>query len=475
MRGHMTHLGHISTKIAAAIVLTASSSTVLLAPAYAADEAAHAIAEKFGKASSAESKRKADEAEMLKRARIEAEERKKAQERAAAEAVRKADAEKRAELQRFVDEAEAKLRADGKRAAERKAKEAAEREKRKAARLEAERSAERLAREVAKREAAAASERKAKELAEREAAERQAKELAASQAKEREERHAREAAERKAAESTKRQAAAAERHAKELVERRQREKQVAAERMRQLESKREEEGRRLTEKLKKLEQREALAKKDLDDGKKMSLGAPSESTYPTVATRKPAVTAPPSTAKQDRSPVGTRVTVLLVIEPGKKGIRRYGPKTADPILCIGRSCWISGGADAASVKMTRRRAFGPGNTLGRRAAACNRSLTCIFRNIDLAAVKAPLQLIDLRIMRHDRRQELSVGPDKTCDFDARHLSCATLYRAKTWRAWIVPEHLAERIGPEALKTALEGGLSSARSASLDTFLTTAAR
>jgi colicin import membrane protein len=91
----------------------------------------------------------------------------------------------------------------------------------------------------------------------------------------------------------------------------------------------------------------------------------------------------------------------------------------------------------------------------------------VFRDIDLGGDSAALQPIDLRIMRHDRRQPLAVRADRSCDFDGRRLYCATLFRAKDWKAWIVPELLAREAGEGALKEAIERGLPTGRAAALD--------
>jgi colicin import membrane protein len=174
----------------------------------------------------------------------------------------------------------------------------------------------------------------------------------------------------------------------------------------------------------------------------------------------------PVTAPIESQPIvaTTRVTVLLILDVKTTGIRRFGPKTADPVICSAAKCWVSAGPGRDATLMARGKALGPGNTLGKRAAACNHKLACVFRSVELGAEWAALQPIDLRIMRHDRRPELSVRADRSCDFDGFRLSCATLYRAADWRAWIVPEPIAIKAGPEALETALESGLPPARAA-----------
>jgi colicin import membrane protein len=154
----------------------------------------------------------------------------------------------------------------------------------------------------------------------------------------------------------------------------------------------------------------------------------------------------------------SRVTVLLVMEPGTNGIRRYGRKTADPVICSGPTCWISTGSDRDANAVPRGRALGPGNTLGKRAAACNQHLACAFRDLDVKAMAAAVQPIDLRIMRHDRREPLKLEADPTCRIAAGALTCGKTYASRTWRAWVVPEQLADEAGTAALEAALASGL-----------------
>ena len=162
----------------------------------------------------------------------------------------------------------------------------------------------------------------------------------------------------------------------------------------------------------------------------------------------------------------SRATVLLVMTSGTNGIRRFGKKTADPVLCAGPTCWISGGSDVTAKAVSRGFALGPGNTLGRRAAACNQHLACAFRDVDVAALASPVQPIDLRIMRHDRREPLKLEADATCRVASGTLACGKTFATRTWRAWVVPEHVAREAGVAALDAAMASGLSMQPSAAL---------
>ena len=175
----------------------------------------------------------------------------------------------------------------------------------------------------------------------------------------------------------------------------------------------------------------------------------------------PAVVAgapPPSTEAVVRpSAPETRVTVLLLMQPGDRGIRRAN-KTADPVLCLGPDCYVSKGPDNDAKHVNRWQALGTFNTLGGRAGACNHSLGCVFRNVDLGAVRAMLQPIDLKIMHHDRRETREVRADPTCDMVGPRLTCAAGIKASDYRLWIVPESVARKAGAAALEAAVKAGL-----------------
>jgi len=163
-------------------------------------------------------------------------------------------------------------------------------------------------------------------------------------------------------------------------------------------------------------------------------------------------------------PDPAHVTVLLVIDHGTRGIRRFD-NTGDPILCIADTCFIGAGTDTPARRMPRARAFGPGNTLGKRAGACSHSLTCVLRDVDLGADAAMIQPIDLRLVRHDRREPARAWPDDTCSVQSGRLTCRQAVAGSDWRAWIVPEWVAREAGQQALEAALFDRLPAVQAAS----------
>lgn len=156
-----------------------------------------------------------------------------------------------------------------------------------------------------------------------------------------------------------------------------------------------------------------------------------------------------------------RVAVLLVMKPGNRGIRRL-VKTADPVLCVGRNCYVSRGASLDAAAMSRARALGAANTLGSRAGACRDSLGCVFRGVGLEGPTAVMQPVDLRIISHDRREARTVGADRTCRLERSGLTCDGAIDAADYTMWLVPEGVAARVGPSALQAAVAAGLGTGR-------------
>ena len=483
-----------------------SAAALLTAPqGRAADNAAHSIADKFAhdtdgapapKAqTSDEQDRQAlerkldddarlreDEKEMLERAKAERAERAANQADTQRLAAEKAEGERKAaeEAKRIAEE---KRRAEDEIAEDKAARERAVRE---AARIKQAAEAKRVAEEQAAakdREIAATKAREdaarikqaedAKRLAEEQAAAKE-REIAATKARE-------EAARIKQAEDAKHaaeeQAAAKQRDIAAANARIEAAKEADAKRLKEAEAQqrmtaeREEEARRLSEKLTRAREQRAAK---LGEGYS-ALGNPPEAEAP--AEPAPAVVTPPpagrpqpaagasrdSVATSDASE--TRATILLVMEPGSKGIRRY-EKTADPIICIGEQCYVGSGTEMAATEMARGRALGPGNTLGQRAGACRHSLVCVFRDVPVGHGRFELQPIDMRILRHDRRETASAEIDRTCTAVGGYLRCAKGVNAATYRVWIVPESVARKGGTAALSAALSAGLTASTAAEL---------
>jgi colicin import membrane protein len=227
-----------------------------------------------------------------------------------------------------------------------------------------------------------------------------------------------------------------------------------------LEAQREEEARRVAEKFRLArEAREARAAdaRDRERETRNSLGGPSRE--PDLSS--PFFDEPPATAA---ATYPQRVTVLVIMQPRRHGFggRRM---TANPVLCVGDSCYVSNGAGAMASVMRRAQALGPGNTLGRNAGVCRNDTTCVYRGVTLPGPMTTIQPVDMGFLRHDRREIRSVEPDGSCATTAGALSCSTPVVASGYRAWIVPEAVAEAAGANGLERVLNEGLPAARSAS----------
>jgi hypothetical protein len=161
-----------------------------------------------------------------------------------------------------------------------------------------------------------------------------------------------------------------------------------------------------------------------------------------------------------------RVTVLLVMAPGNYGIRRGGPKVADPIMCTVAGCYVSTGPGTPARFLPGRQATGFGNTIGGRAGACRQTLGCIFRGIDIAEREGYLQPVDLHILKHDRRRPQLIDRDSDCRVDDGRLQCRRGIYAEDYAMWVIPERMATAAGAAMLERALDEGLAAPRSADL---------
>ncbi len=177
---------------------------------------------------------------------------------------------------------------------------------------------------------------------------------------------------------------------------------------------------------------------------------PAEHAKPAAPATAPLTLTTLPTANSDTAPAA----ILLSLDPGTYGIRRFNPASADPVLCIGETCYISQGSTRPAKALPKTIALGAGNTLGARAGACRQKLACIFRNVPLPSPNVELQPVDLHILRHDRREVAAATPDASCRVAAGRLACGTVVRSATYRAIIVPEQIAQSAGGVALEAAL---------------------
>lgn len=472
-----------SVRVSAAAAAAAVGAFLILGAttALAGSDAAHQMADRFARepskpraVSKPVEKRvepdadqlKSYEDEMLARARAEAEARAKADLAAEEESARRRQAGE-AERQRAIAEAEARRAAAVE--AARKADEArlaAERDK------EVRRLSERLRVIREERRAKLASEAAAKAEADARAAtelqaraEAEARIATRKREAERMEALARAEAQAKADARAKAEAEAKARAEAELAARRETEKieasireNAAAEHARAVLRER---ARHLSERIAAIratraaeQQATASTARPIAAEQPRSVTEVSAAPQPTASRGEPVIEPRPDAPRARGEARDNTVTVLLVLDAGDRGIRRWN-KTADPMLCVGGSCYISNGSDTPAERLTRSKAFGPGVALGKRAGACRNQLGCVFRGVDLGDVREWMQPVDLRIMRHDRREAKLVHADDSCSVERGKLLCDGGVSGDSWRAWIVPEPVARRAGAAALEAALE--------------------
>jgi len=152
------------------------------------------------------------------------------------------------------------------------------------------------------------------------------------------------------------------------------------------------------------------------------------------------------------------VTVVLQMEPRYRRGRRY--ESMDPVLCVAGGCYVSNGAEHPATFLHGHRAIRFGNAIGRRAGDCNSATTCVFRNVDLGALPAEIQPVDIRVLRHDLRAAERVQSLSTCRIAAGdRLACTGAIQGDGFTMLVISEDLAERLPPHAFDGVLAGGFS----------------
>ena len=242
-----------------------------------------------------------------------------------------------------------------------------------------------------------------------------------------------------------------------------------ADELRVLESRREAELKRLSEKLK----RAAEAR-----GPK----APEVITTPAWTTevvaapvdgidlqQRSALGAVPATGLAKDSPdfgLRGRATILMVMAPTETGRPSNPDRAADPILCVAEGCYVSNGPQAPASYHSFGQSLSLAGRVGRGAGACNHTQACVFRNVDLGTSTSLVQPIDLKLVRHDRREQREATIDSSCRVIDGRLSCSRPVRTSSYTLWVVPEHVAREIGSDLLANAVGDGLRTAKTAEL---------
>lgn len=160
------------------------------------------------------------------------------------------------------------------------------------------------------------------------------------------------------------------------------------------------------------------------------------------------------------------VTVLLRMEPRYRRGRRY--ESMDPVLCTTAGCYVSNGPEEPASFLYGRGATRFRNAIGRRAGACNHAYACVFRDVDLGRLPAELQPIDIRIIRHDRRAPEWVEALSNCRVTVGdRLACTGAIEGDGYTMWVISEAAAERLPPHAFDHALADGVMAGERAAAD--------
>lgn len=177
----------------------------------------------------------------------------------------------------------------------------------------------------------------------------------------------------------------------------------------------------------------------------LSIAAQSNETKPATP---PAPAAAPGSA--------AKATALIVLLHGANDPASL-PKSPDPILCLGDDCYVSTGAATDARLVSRTDALSTKNVITDGAGACKGKDRCAYRGITLKT-GAALQIVDLGLVHHDRREPVEANIDASCKMDEGDLVCDHPVNAADYRIWLVPEQVASGAGADKLDAALADDL-----------------
>jgi hypothetical protein len=167
----------------------------------------------------------------------------------------------------------------------------------------------------------------------------------------------------------------------------------------------------------------------------------------------PAATAPDIVTRPDGAP---RATILAVLTHHAHDAGR-SITPPDPIICLADICYISAGPDADAKLISRSEALSTKNTVTSGAGACKGKSRCAYRGVSMKRGDE-VQIIDLGLVGHDKREPADVTPDTSCRVEDGDLVCDQPVAAPDYRIWVVPETVAAAAGPGAIEHALADDL-----------------
>jgi hypothetical protein len=144
------------------------------------------------------------------------------------------------------------------------------------------------------------------------------------------------------------------------------------------------------------------------------------------------------------------------MDPISQHGRRH--ESMDPILCVTDGCYVSNGPHHPASFLPGRRATRFGNAIGRRAGACNHAYTCVFRDVEIGALPAEVQPVDIRVLRHDRRTPETIETLSTCRGTEHRLACTGAIHGDGYTMWVIPESVAARLPVDVFGTTVESSL-----------------
>ncbi len=164
------------------------------------------------------------------------------------------------------------------------------------------------------------------------------------------------------------------------------------------------------------------------------------------------VSTPGPAAAPARDVSAPRATLLVVLTDHAGRTALTG--SLDPVICFAEQCYVSTGSGSEAGLFARADALSSRNTITNGAGACKGKAKCAYRGVTLKP-STELQIVDLGIVKHDRREAFEAKIDTSCKVDGDELVCSHPLTAPDYRIWVVPESVAEAAGAAKLDAALD--------------------
>ncbi len=150
-------------------------------------------------------------------------------------------------------------------------------------------------------------------------------------------------------------------------------------------------------------------------------------------------------------------SLLVTLETSGTSNKSAAPPTYDPLICLGDSCYVSAGLNAAAVKLAKTDALKLKTTSEASPDSCKGKVGCVFRDVAVPA-GALVQVVELGSATQSSVQPVQIQLDTSCKAADGDLNCDSPILTTDFRLWVVPEETARSAGVPAIEEAVADGL-----------------